>query len=112
MLHFSDLWSLIYILYLGDCKLGKACAYKHEKNGDFQNLEMKMEELEKKSNEKDDALKTKFNDLIEKIKERWNNKKDKILKLYHEHCIYLQVLLTFCQNWMKYIYTGVPKKCE
>ena len=31
---------------------------------------MKMEELEKKSNEKDDALKTKFNDLIEKIKER------------------------------------------
>ena len=42
---------------------------------------MKMEELEKKSNEKDDALKTKFNDLIEKIKERWNNEKDKILKL-------------------------------
>ena len=59
-----------YWVKFGDCKLGRNCAYKHEKNRDMMKLELKIEELNKKINEKDDLLATKLNDLIEKIKEK------------------------------------------
>ena len=64
-----------YWVKFGDCKIGKNCAYKHEKNTDIEKLEMKIEELNKKISEKDSIIETKFNDLLEKI-----NEKDQIIE--------------------------------
>ena len=59
-----------YWVKFGNCKIGKNCAYKHEKNGDIEKLEMKIEEINKKISEMGNVIENKFNDLLEKIKEK------------------------------------------
>ena len=46
-----------FFFNFGTCKLGNLCAYKHDKNNEFEKLEKKMNDVLKRSMEKDNLIK-------------------------------------------------------
>ena len=72
-----------FFFNFGTCKLGNLCAYKHDKNNEFEKLEKKMNDVLRRSMEKDNLIK----DLVEDVKkliQKNEEKDDKIQKLVKE----------------------------
>ena len=67
-----------FFFNFGTCKLGNLCAYKHDKNNEFEKLEKKMNDVLKRSMENDNLIK----DLVQDVKKliQKNEEKDDIIQ--------------------------------